>query len=125
MNISNDSGPVFILIVLDFGDESNQRGTLALVEGLSASIWSHGTNTGGRISSSCGVWDSVETVTGVFTFTFSLFCEDVSSDNMGNKEFNVGVFSFKEGINFTKFPIMEVVREVFLLYHMNMIPIVV
>ena len=34
----------------------------------------------------------------------------------------MGVFSFKEGINFTKFPIVEVVREAFLLYHMNMIP---
>ena len=38
--------------------------------------------------------------------------------------FSVGVFSFKEGINFTKFPTMEVVRESFLLYHMNMIPMV-
>ena len=122
LNISNDSGPVFISVVLNFGDESNQRGTVVVVEGLLASIWSHRTNTGGRISSSGGVWDSVETVTGVITF--SLFCEDVSSDNMGNKEFSMGVFSFKEGINFTKFPTMEGVREAFLLYHMNMIPMV-
>ena len=93
-----------------------------VVEGLSASIWSRGTNTGGRISSSSGVWDSGETATDVITFSFSLFCEDVSSDNMDNKEFSMGVFSFKEGINFTKFPIVEAVREVFLLYHMNMIP---
>ena len=95
-----------------------------VVEDLLASIWSHGTNTGGRISSSSGVWDSGETATGVITFSFSLFCEDVSSDNLGNKEFRMGVFSFKEGINFTKFPIVEVVREAFLLYHMNMIPMV-
>ena len=41
---------------------------------------------------------------------------------MGNKEFSVGVFSIKEGTSLTKFPTMEDVREVFLLYHMNMIP---
>ena len=44
---------------------------------------------------------------------------------MGNKEFSVGVFSFKEGISLTKFPTVEVVREAFLLYHMNMIPMVI
>ena len=38
---------------------------------------------------------------------------------------SVWVFSqFKEGINFTKFPTMEVVMETFLLYYMNMIPMV-
>ena len=42
----------------NFGDESNQRGTFVVVEGFSVSIWSHGTNTGGRISSSSGVCDS-------------------------------------------------------------------
>ena len=41
-----------------FGDESNQRGTFVVVEGFSVSIWSHGTITGGRISSSGGVCDS-------------------------------------------------------------------
>ena len=122
LNISNYSGPVFISVVLYFSVESNRRGTLVVVEGLLASIWSCGTNTGDRISSSGGAWDSGETETGVITFSFSLFCEDVSSGNMGNKEFSVGVFSFKEGINFTKFPTVEVVREAFLLYHMNMIP---
>ena len=61
--------------------------------------------------------------TGVITF--SLLCEDVSSDNMGNKEFSVGVFSFKEGTSLIKFPTMEDVREAFLLYHMNMIPMVI
>ena len=119
LNISKDSSQVFISVVFNFGDESNQRGTLVVIEGFSVSIWSHGTNTGGRISSSSGVLDSQETVTGVLTFSFSLFCEDVSSDIMGNKEFSVGVFSFKEGITLTKFPTMDVVREAFLLYHMN------
>ena len=44
---------------------------------------------------------------------------------MGNKEFSVGVFSFKEGTSLIKFPTMEDVREAFLLYHMNMIPMVI
>ena len=50
---------------------------------------------------------------------FSLFSEDVSSDNMGNKEFSIGTFSFKEGTSLIKFPTVEDVRGVFLLYHMN------
>ena len=41
---------------------------------------------------------------------------------MGNKEFSVGVFSIKERTSLTRFPTVEDVREVFLLYHMNMIP---
>ena len=41
---------------------------------------------------------------------------------MGNKEFSVGTFSFKEGTGLIKFPNVEDVREVFLLYHMNIIP---
>ena len=44
---------------------------------------------------------------------------------MGNKEFSVGVFSFKEGTSLIKFPTVEDVREVFLLYHMNMIPMTI
>ena len=89
------------MIVLYFNVESNERETLVVVEGLSASIWSHETNTGGRISSSGGVWDSVETLTGVLTFTFSLFYEDVSSNNMGNNYISVWVFSHlrKESIS--------------------------
>ena len=59
-------------------------------------------------------------MTGVITF--SLFLEDVNSDNMGNKEFSVGTFSFKEGTNLTKFSTVEDVRESFLLYHINIIP---
>ena len=57
--------------------------------------------------------------------TFSLFCEYVNSDNMGNKEFSVGIFSFKEGTSLIKFPTVEDVREVFLLYHMNIIPMAI
>ena len=44
---------------------------------------------------------------------------------MGSKEFGVGPFSFNEGTNLTKFPTMEDVREAFLLYHMNSIPMVI
>ena len=44
---------------------------------------------------------------------------------MGSKEFSVGIFSFKEGTNFIKFPTVEVVREFFLLYHMIIIPMAI
>ena len=69
------------------------------------------------------VVEKVHLVTGVITS--SLFCEDVSSDNMGNKEFSVGIFSFKEGTNLIRFPTVEDVREVFFLYHMNIIPMAI
>ena len=78
-------------------------------------------STGGRISSSSAVCGRVETVVCVIIVLF-LFLEDASSDNMGNKEFSVGTLSFKEGTSLVKFPIVEDVREVFLLYHMNIIP---
>ena len=42
---------------------------------------------------------------------------------MGNKEFNVGTLSFNDGISFIMFPILEEVKEVFLLYHIKGIPI--
>ena len=45
-----------------------------------------------------------------------------SSDNMGNKVSSVGIFSFNDGINLSKFPIVEEVKEVFLLYHIKRIP---
>ena len=61
----------------------------------------------------------METVAGVITF--SLFLEDVSYDNMGNKGFSVGTFSFKEGTSLIKFPTVEDVREAFLLLHMDII----
>ena len=51
-----------------------------------------------------------------------LVLEDVSSNNMGNKEFSVGTLSPREGTSLTKFPIVGDVRVVFLLYHMNITP---
>ena len=44
---------------------------------------------------------------------------------MGSKECSVGIFSFKEGTNFIKFPTVEELREVFLLYHMKIIPMAI
>ena len=44
---------------------------------------------------------------------------------MGNKEFSVGTFSFKEGTSLTKFPTVEDVRVAFLLYHMNITPMAI
>ena len=58
LNISKDKGPVYMSVEFNFSDESNQRGIFVVVEGFSVAIWSHGTNTGGRISSSGGVCDS-------------------------------------------------------------------
>ena len=48
--------------------------------------------------------------------------EDVSSDNMGNKEFSEDVLSLREGTSLISFPIVEEVKVVFLLYHMNITP---
>ena len=56
--------------------------------------------------------------------TFLVFCEGACSDNMGNKESSVGILSFSDGINLSKFPIVVVVKEVFLLYHINRIPMI-
>ena len=44
---------------------------------------------------------------------------------MGRKEFNVGIFLFKGGTSFIKFPNVEDVREVFLFYHMKIIPMAI
>ena len=41
---------------------------------------------------------------------------------MGNKEFRDGFFSVKDGISLLKFPMVDEVRVVFLLYHMKSIP---
>ena len=46
----------------------------------------------------------------------------MNSDNMGNKEFRDGFFSVKDGINLLRFPTVDAVRVVFLLYHMNSMP---
>ena len=43
---------------------------------------------------------------------------------MGNKESKVGIFSFNDGINLSKFPIVEEVKEVFLLYQMKRMPMI-
>ena len=54
---------------------------------------------------------------------FLAFC-GTCSDNMGNKESEVGIFSFSDGISFNMFPIVEEVREVFLLYQMKRMPMI-
>ena len=59
-------------------------------------ICSFGTNTGGRISSSGGGCSCRGTATLVRAFL--VFCEGACSDNMGNKESNVGIFSFNDGL---------------------------
>ena len=54
---------------------------------------------------------------------FLAYCS-TCSDNMGNKESKVGIFSFRDGNNFSIFPIVEEVKEVFLLYHMKRMPMI-
>ena len=124
LNISKDTGPVLTLVVV-IDDGSNWDGWYGIgmvVKGFVVSIRSFGTNVGGSISSSGGVCKEWETATGEIT---SSFCEGVSSDNSGSKEFSVWIFSFKEGTNFIKFYTVEDVREVFLLYHMKIIPMAI
>ena len=48
--------------------------------------------------------------------------EDVSFDNMGNKGFSEGASSPREGTSLIKFPIVEEVKVIFLLYHMKITP---
>ena len=43
----------------------------------------------------------------------------------GNKEFSMGTLSFKEVTSLVKFPAVEDVREAFLLYYMNIIPMAI
>ena len=62
-----------------------------------------------------------ETVTVVRKFL--AFC-GTHFDNIGNKESKVGIFSFNDGINLSRFPIVEEVKEVFLFYQMKRIPII-
>ena len=99
LNISKDMGPVLTLVVV-IDNGSNQDGWYGIdmvFGGFVVSIQSFGTSVGGSISSSSGV------------------CE----------EFSVGIFSFKEGTNFIRFPTVEDVREVFLLYHIKIIPMAI
>ena len=58
----------------------------------------------------------------VSTFLFLLFIGNCNSDNMGKKEFRDGFFSVNDGINLLRFPTVDAVRVVFLLYHMKSIP---
>ena len=113
---------IFKLVAVEFEGNGSiwvvWYGTVAFVSGLF--IHSFGTNTGGRTSSSGGGCSCRGTATVVRAFL--VFCEGACSDNMGNKESNVGIFSFSDGINLSMFPIVEVVKEVFLLYHMKRIP---
>ena len=53
---------------------------------------------------------------------FLVFCVSAHSANMGNKESKEGIFSFNDSINLIRFPIVEVVKEVSLLYQMKRIP---
>ena len=124
MNISKDTGPVltFVVLIDDGSNWDSWYGIDMVVEGFVVSIQSFGTNVGGSISSSGGVCEECETATGEIT---SSLCGGVSSDNMGSKEFSVGIFSFKEGTSFIKVPTVEEVREVFLLYHMKIIPMAI
>ena len=62
-----------------------------------------------------------ETAVVVSTFVFLLLVGN-NSDNMGNKEFRDGFFSVNDGISLLKFPVVDIVRVVFLLYHMKSIP---
>ena len=50
-----------------------------------------------------------------------LALEEVSSDNIGNKESSEGVLPTREGTSLVKFPIVDEERVVFHLYHMNII----
>ena len=62
-------------------------------------ICSFGTNIGGSISSSDGGCGCQGTATVVRAFL--AFC-GTCSDNMGNKESKVGIFSLNDGINLSK-----------------------
>ena len=82
-------------------------------------ICSFGTNTGGSMSSFNDGCDCRGTAIVVRAL---VFCDGAHSDNMGNKESKVGIFSFNDGINLSRFPIVEVVKEVFLLYQIKRTP---
>ena len=72
LNISKDKGPVLTSVEV-IGDGSNWNGWNGIdvvVEGFVVSIWSFGTVTGDRMSSSGGVCDRWETATGVKTSSF-------------------------------------------------------
>ena len=89
------------------------------VFGLISLVCQCGTNVGNDCSSE--VVGLRETAVVVSTFVFLLLVGNIS-DNMGNKEFKVGFFSVNDGISLLKFPTVDIVKVVFLLYHMKSIP---
>ena len=112
LNISNDIGSVAAEV-----DGSGSIGvTRCGTAGGDLAICSFSTKTGGNIGSSEEGGGCRGTAT-----AFLAFC-NTRSDNMGNKECKVGIFSFNDGIDFSKFPIVEEVKEVFLLYQMKRMP---
>ena len=56
---------------------------------------------------------------------FLVLCRSAHSANMGKKESKEGIFSFNDGIRLSRFPIVEEVREVFLLYQMKRMPMII
>ena len=44
---------------------------------------------------------------------------------MRKQSIYIGILSFNEGISLIKFPIMEEVQDVFLLYHMKIMPMAI
>ena len=122
MNISNDSGSEVYSVAVEV--ESN--GSIGVAQygtaGGDLVICSFSTNTGGSIHSSgggCGCRGIAIVVRALLAF-----CDGACSDNMGNKESKVGIFSFSDGINLSRFPIVEEVKEVFLLYQMKRMPMI-
>ena len=92
LNISKDTGSVFSSFGICFGPSSTWMDlSIALVEGIEAATWNHGTSTGGRIRSSSAVCGRVETAVGIIIVLF-LFLEDASSDNRGQQRVQYGYF---------------------------------
>ena len=96
-----------VFIVIDDGVD---------IFGLFSFVSQHGIIVGDDHTSDDGFQ---ETAAVVSTLVFLVFAGNTNSDNMGNKEFKDGFFSVNDGISLCKFPTVDVVRVVFLLYHMN------
>ena len=106
MNSSKDIGSVFIAENDDGVD----------IFGLFSFVSWHGIIVGDDHSSDDGFR---ETAAVVPILVVLLFAGNTNSDNMGNKEFRDGFFSVNDKISLCKFPTVDTVRVVFLLYHMN------
>ena len=87
--------------------------------GLLDFVCQRGTITGKDCSSDDGLW---ETAVVVSILVFLLLVGYTNSDNMGNKEFRDSFFSVNDRISLCRFPIVDAVRVVFLLYYMNSMP---